>query len=117
MSLKNEKPSEILQTCADILLGNPEVFTQHAYARDKAGEICDITDPNAVQFCARGLILAALEENDITVEHKAFVYLRKAADCGSKSIEAWNNLVCDEHGKVAQCAFAAAADLARKEGA
>ena len=48
---------------------DPSQWTQHAYARDKAGNPTKVQDPNAVKFCAVGILIRTAEEES-TSENK-----------------------------------------------
>ena len=41
---------------------DPSQWTQHTHARDKTGNPTKIQDPNAVQFCAIGILIRTAEE-------------------------------------------------------
>ena len=48
---------------------DPSQWTQHAHARNKAGNPTKIQDPNAIQFCAIGILIRTAEEES-TIQNK-----------------------------------------------
>lgn len=109
--MSETKPSEVLQSIADVLLGAPEVWTKNSYAKNAAGLTVDAGSPDAVRWCSIGLIKAAEANADLEDECLKFLNLAVRA----RYLAWWNDARGRTDAEV-QAAFQKAADLARKEG-
>lgn len=106
------KPSDVLQACADVFTGAPEMHTKEVFARNSTGYPVDADSPFAVCWCARGLIRAACMPIGI---FPGIVEKFLAQAIGSSYIGDWNNEPSRTPAQVAK-AFQKAADLARERG-
>lgn len=105
------KPSDVLQSIADVLLGAPDVWTTGFFARDADGRSVHLASEKAVCWCSSGLLMIA--ENFYGEIPFLWRFFEAAID--GVAITFWND---DAHRtpKQVQAAFQKAADLAREKG-
>jgi len=104
------KPSDVLQSIADVLLGCPEVWTQDADAENVFGNAVQYSSPHATKWCALGLMKACAGYRGEDICRRYFISAILPA-----SISSWNDMPGRTAAEV-QAAFQKAADLARSEG-
>lgn len=102
------KPSEVLQSISDVLLGAPEVWGQKHYAQDELGNSVKRDDPSAVRWCLLGLI----ETADPNLAWRCTNFVGRVVGHYRAS---WNDAKKRTAAEV-QAAFQQAADIARSEG-
>lgn len=110
------KPSEVLQSIADVLLGCPERLCKNVLAKTINGCPVMPTNDDAFQFCSVGFVDAACFDFNVEMRHAVLSYLyssKRISNIGK--LVSWNNAPERTAAEV-QAEFQKAADLARKEG-